>query len=147
MKAVSFYHRESGLLNGTHLLSSDESAVKLNTPIDHVAIEGHHDPLRRRVNVETGELIDYQPPPPSADHVWDDGTKTWQLSAAAAAKIERRRTASGRIAFLESSQHRVVRELNLHLAGVVPLAKDDLAAAQARLKSIHDEISALRADL
>ena len=48
---VSFFHRLTGLLNGVHFLASDANIVALNTPPDHIAIDGHHDHLSKRVDV------------------------------------------------------------------------------------------------
>jgi hypothetical protein len=132
MKAVSFYHKDTGLLHSNQMLFSDETQVAFNTPPDHIAIEGHHDPLSKCVNIETGEVVDYQPPQPSADHEWDAAMKRWQLSAVAQAKLAAKASAVARIAELEASQHAVVRELLLG-------SKD----ARERLQEIHDNIKAL----
>lgn len=56
MRVVSFYHKETGKLHSNKLMASDDSMVDMNTPIDHVAIDGHHDHLSNRVDVTTGEI-------------------------------------------------------------------------------------------
>jgi hypothetical protein len=38
---------------------------------------GHYDGLCQRVDVQTGEVVDYQPPRPSPNHDWDEQTKRW----------------------------------------------------------------------
>jgi hypothetical protein len=48
---VSFAHKDTGIFDGVHLTVSDDAVVSLNTPADHLAIEGHHDPLSKRVDV------------------------------------------------------------------------------------------------
>jgi hypothetical protein len=58
MRQVSSYHKETRLLNGSHLLASDDAAIALNTPPDHIAIDGHHDSLSKRVDVANPETID-----------------------------------------------------------------------------------------
>ena len=58
-RAVSFYHRETGLFSGNHLVASDDNAVMLNTPPDHIAIDGHHDHLSKKADITTGEVVDY----------------------------------------------------------------------------------------
>jgi hypothetical protein len=133
---VSFYHVETGLLHDVMLTTSDESIIALNAPAGHIAIDGHHDSLSKRVNVETGEVVEYQPPAPSAEHVWHDETKRWRLSDGAQAKIDGRAAALARIAALVDSQHQFVRE---YLLGVAP--------ALERLAAIHDEIGKLSADI
>jgi hypothetical protein len=66
MRVVSFYHRETGLFSGRHLMVSDPALIPLNTPQDHIAIEGdHYDPLTQRVDVTTGKVVDHLPPKPS----------------------------------------------------------------------------------
>src|ERR1700675_463680 len=51
MKIVSFFHKDTGLFNGEQLFASDETAIAANTPPDHIAIEGHHDHLSKRVDL------------------------------------------------------------------------------------------------
>lgn len=45
------------------------------------AIEGAYDHLSQRVDIETGEVVDWQPDKPEGDeytdHEWDAGTKRW----------------------------------------------------------------------
>ena len=135
MKQYSFFHKETGLLHPQKFSTNDDTQLSGNTPAEHIAIEGHHDHKRKRVNVETKEVIGYQPPSPSADHVWTD-EHGWQLSEAALAKIERKRSAAARIAYLESTQHRAIREHALGTPG-----------AEQRLKDIDAEIASLRSDL
>lgn len=52
MKSASFYDKETGLFNGTLFVGSDDAAIALNIPEGHAAIEGHHDHMCKRVNVE-----------------------------------------------------------------------------------------------
>lgn len=136
MKAVSFYHKETGRLHGNLLIVSDDEVLALNTPADHAAIEGHHDPLSKRFDIETKRIVEWIPDAPSADHVWNPETKRWQPSAAAAEKIARGHAARARIQELEASQHR-------HLRGQA-LGKPGAAEA---LQAIDDEISALELQL
>lgn len=136
MRTVSFFHRETGLLNGQLLIASDDEAVALNTPADHIAIDGHHDSLTQRVDLATAQVVDYQPPQPSPDHEWNVESKRWVLGAATAARQAARSSALLAIGQLEAKGIRAMRELALNTLG-----------AADRLKSIDDQISALRADL
>jgi hypothetical protein len=136
MRVVSFYHKETGLLADSRILASDDATVVLNTPANHGVIEGHHDHLSTRVDVATGEILDYQPPSPSTDHEWNAESKRWQLSAAATDRAQRRTAAAARIAALEVSQHRLVREV---LLGRV--------SGLAKLQLLDDEISSLRSQV
>ncbi len=54
MKAVSYYHRETGIFRDLHLIASDEAMIERNRPTDHVPIEGHFDHLSKKV--DTGAL-------------------------------------------------------------------------------------------
>jgi hypothetical protein len=131
---VSFYHRDTGLFNGIKLMSSDETAVKLNTPEDHLAIAGHHDHLSRRVDLESGQVVPYQPPSPSDHHMWEAATERWVLNDDRQLKIAAHRDALSKIAILEASQPRYIRE---HTLGTNPKALE-------RLQAIEDEIVELR---
>jgi hypothetical protein len=139
---VTFYHKDTGLLNGLSVMVSDDSAVALNTPKDHVAIdnplEGPLDHLSQRVDL-TGEkpvVVDYQPPQPSPDHEWNAEAKRWRLKPGAADRQARRLAALAEIARLEATQPRAVREA---LCG-------DTAALQ-RLRTIDEAITKLRTEL
>lgn len=136
MKIVSFYHRDTGVIHPNQIMVSDDGAVALNTPPDHLPIDGHYDYQSQRVDIATGELIDYQPPAPSADHEWNAETKRWQLNIAAQSKVDNHYAAMAGIARLEAAQHRAVREFALGLPG-----------AADRLTAINTEIAALRAQL
>jgi hypothetical protein len=134
MLVVSFYHRETGIFNGRHLMVSDPSMIPLNTPADHIAIEGdHYDPLTQRVDVATGKVIDHLPPQPSEDHEWNGISRSWQLKPEIVAKERARTAALGRITELELKALRALREHALGKNG-----------AHERLKDIDTEISQLR---
>jgi hypothetical protein len=134
MRVVSFYHRETGLFNGRHLMVSDPALIPLNTPPDHIAIEGdHYDPLTQRVDVASGLVVDHLPPKPSEDHEWSSTSRRWQLRPEVTAKQKARSDALARITELELKALRALREHALGKAG-----------AHDRLSSIDSEISTLR---
>jgi hypothetical protein len=137
MRVVWFYHKHTGLFHGRNLMTDDPALIGPNTPPEHVAIEGHHfDPVSQRVDVASGEIVDRQPPQPSADHQWDTTIRRWQLKPEVVAKEDERRNALERIRYLELKALRSLRE---HALGQ--------AAAIDRLKSIDGEINELRAIL
>ena len=137
MYVVSFYHRETGLFSGRHLMVSDPSMIALNTPPDHVAIEGdHYDPLTQKVDVTTGKVVDNLPPQPSPDHEWNPNSRRWQLRPEVAAKQKAREAALARITELELKALRALREHALGKPG-----------AQERLRTIDSEIGKLRETL
>lgn len=42
MRTVTFFHKTTGVLNGTALSCTNENAVTINTPADYVAIDLYH---------------------------------------------------------------------------------------------------------
>ena len=139
-KSFSFYHSETGLFHGSHFRTNcgDEAGcaavVKLNTPPDHLAIEGHHDPVSKRVDLATSTVVDYQPPQPDADHEWNSETKRWQLNAATLERQQKRAAAASRIAQLAEPERHLMRCLMLNPAD---------AAARAALAAIDAEVAEL----
>jgi len=137
MRVVSFYHKVSGLFHARHLMSSDAKSIALNTPSDHVAIDGDHfDRLSQRIDIDTGKVIDLLPVQPSADHEWNATDRRWQVKPEVIAKEETRRHAIQRISQLEMSGIRSLRELAL-----------GEAKAADRLKALDSEIAELRKSL
>lgn len=61
MKTVSFYDPETGLFAG-RWFSGPGNKVERNTPQGMAAIEGRYDPKSQRVDIETGEVVPYEPP-------------------------------------------------------------------------------------
>jgi hypothetical protein len=136
MKTVSFYHKDTGALHGNMLFVSDDAMLAGNTPKDHIAIDGHHDPLCKKVDLATGKVVDYQPPQPSDDHEWNADTKRWQIKAAITAKARAKAEALRQIVELELSGIRRMRELLLGLVGI-----------DERLSNIDAQMTSLRAQL
>jgi hypothetical protein len=137
------YDATTGLFVGQTFHTNDADPVaaaafaKANTPEGHAVYVGHvGDHSSLKVDLATGELVDHQPPQPSADHEWNHQTKRWHQTWAAAAKAQACTAAIARIAQLEASQHRFVRE---HALGD--------PAALPKLKAIDDEIAKLSANL
>lgn len=161
MREVSFFHRETGIFHGTILHATSDDLVAANTPPDHIAIEGFHDNLSKRVDVENVKLqkdgdgnefavysvIEWIPPIPSQDHVWNPEAKRWQLSTAASEKIAKKNAALARIAELESSQHKLSRKLLLNVAGGALFRGSERQDAIERLIAIDLEIEQLERDI
>jgi hypothetical protein len=137
-----FYHRTTGIIHPSQFSvdgpEPDECAAR-SAPPDHLPIVGRFDHLAQRIDLETGQVVDYQPPAPSADeHEWNATTKRWQLTAAAIERRGRREAALAQITALEGRTLRAMREL---------LCSPGDMAAQARLHSLEDQIRALRQEL
>jgi hypothetical protein len=137
MRVVSFYHKVSGLFHARHLMSSDAKWIAINTPLDHIAIDGdHYDRLSQRIDTTTGKVIDALPAQPSNDHEWNATDRRWQVKPEVLAREETRRHAILRISQLELSGIRSLREMAL-----------GEAKAADRLKALDQEIATLRKSL
>ena len=137
MRVVSFYHKVTGRFHARHLMSSDDKSIVLNTPRDHIAMDGDHfDRLSQRVDIKTGKVVDELPAQPSADHEWNATDRRWQMKAEVLAKEETRRHALLRIKQLELAGLRSLRELAL-----------GEAKAADRLRALDTEIATLRESL
>jgi hypothetical protein len=159
---VHFYDATTGLFTGVsmHTNLTAPKAVKAfiaeNTPPGHGAYVGYVDALSQKMDLATGQIVDYKPPQPSPRHEWNQITKRWQKQVAL-----KRSTALARIADLEKGQHRTVRETLIRACHAVDAIKEALApdsqqvrdavdrmyAALSRLESLETELSQLRADL
>ncbi len=137
---MAFYHKHTGTLHQTSVVVSDDAAVALNTPPDHVAVDqpasGPLDPLSQKVDVATGKVIDWQPPQPSDDHEWRG--RRWRLTATAEEQQRRRTLAIIRRGELLEQQHDLMRRLVLN-----PQDED----ARTALAALHAEMESLQADL
>ena len=137
MRVVSFYHKVSGLFHARHLMSSDAKSIALNTPRDHIAIDGdHYDRLSQRIDIKTGNVVDQLPAQTSDDHEWNATDRRWQVKPEVVAREQTRRHAILRISQLEMSGLRSLRELAL-----------GEAKAADRLKALDSEIATLRKTL
>jgi hypothetical protein len=137
MRQWHFYDAQTGLFSGRKMTCS-ERTLAANTPEGITAIAGNFDPMSQRVDLETGEVIDYQPPAPDDDHVWSHEVKRWQLKPEVRERRRNRAQARARIRELEESQHRPQRELAID---------PDNEAARERLRNIEAEIEVHRAVL
>lgn len=143
-REISIFSKQTGLFLGRTISGTGMSEALLDAHLKdgEGRIDGYHDHLSRRVDVEhlrDGErateahVIDYQPPQPSADHEWHEPTKRWRLSGAAQEKSAVSAAAQARIATLEAES--------------VPLMRKTVlgdATARSRLQSLDDEIAELR---
>jgi hypothetical protein len=158
---VHFYDSKTGLFTGVsiHTNLTDPTAVKEfvaeNTPAGHGSYIGYVDALSQKVDLSSGQIVDYKPPQPSPRHEWNPVTKRWQKQAL------KRSAVLARIADLEKGQHRTVRETLIRACHAVDAIKESLApesqpvreavdrmyAALSRLELLETELGNLRADL
>jgi hypothetical protein len=159
---VHFYDSKTGLFTGVsiHTNLPEPKAVKQfvaeNTPAGHGSYIGYVDALSQKMDLASGQIVDYKPPQPSPRHEWNPVTKRWQKQAAL-----KRSAVLARIADLEKGQHRTVRETLIRACHAVDAIKESLApesqpvreavdrmyAALSRLELLETELGNLRADL
>lgn len=77
MNSYSIYFLESGIFTGG-IVSCDPERLLANVPDACSCILGVYDHLSQRVDLETGAVIDYQPPQPSENHAWNAETRRWE---------------------------------------------------------------------
>lgn len=78
MNTYSLYSLETGLFTGCALSCSlDRLMDEVNVPAGCGVIVGVYDHLSQKVDLATGQVVDYQPPQPSSDHVWDISSRRW----------------------------------------------------------------------
>ena len=145
MKTYSFYDAAAGTFIG-RTYAGPETDLRTNTPEGCVAMEGEFDRLCQRVDIDSGKVVDWQPPAPSGDPLrtwaWAAAARRWVAQPTLAArKAERIVAVQAAIEKLEAAQARPVREaLAALIAGGKP-AKD----SSDKLSKVVSEVAALQA--
>ena len=138
MKHFSVYRLDSGLFTGLvisgHGLDFDHASLYLE---DGCALmEGKYDLHCEKVDLESGSVVDYQPPQPSVDHEWTG--KRWNLTPEAEkAKLEDNQARKE----LDALDRKQVRYLGEKLAGTID------AEGERRLAEILEQKAVLRTKL
>jgi len=138
MRTWHFYDLQTGIFSGRLFSARSETDLQFNTPEGFGAREGVIDWESQRVDLATGELVDYQPPAPDSDHEWVPDARRWVLKLEVADRRARRAAALSQIEALETKQLRSLREL------VIDPNNTDAAS---RLAQIESEIAELRRQL
>jgi hypothetical protein len=152
LKSYYLYSLADGLLNGVRL-DCFEDLLAQNIPVDQAAIEGVTDWQSQRIDLTTGELVDYQPPAPLDDDLrtwaWNTETKRWVSSPTLAAnKATRIAPVQREIERLEATQARPVRELltatlaNQTPSEIIRQRLQDIANAIASLQAVRASMQA-----
>ena len=139
---VHIYDLSTGLFTGqTHHTNLKEPAavasfIDESTPPGHGAYIGKYvDYLSKKVDVSTGLLVEYQPPQPSRKHNWNPEAKRWQVK-----NREQRDIALARIAQLESSTHRAVRETLIRACEALDAIKEAVASKSPEVREAVDRL-------
>jgi hypothetical protein len=133
----SFYDTTTGLFTGRVLIGSDDQLVS-NTLPGTAAIAGKHNKQNKKVDLNTLNVVDYQPPQPSPDYVWNATTKRWEEKASVVSVREQVRSLREQIQDLQQQSLDPMRELILDSTKV---------AKRARLTQIDNDIATLRAQI
>lgn len=167
------YKADDGLFTGRSI-DCPPQYLEVNVKEGEGCILGPVDPFSQRVDMATGELVDYQPPQPSANHTWDLGSRRWvyvppleEVQAAALVAIDMHADAArlsvvgdaARIKEYERAQQHAEAYRDAGYTGDVPPsvacwasvkgwapreACDDILAAANRWLTALDTIRALR---
>lgn len=139
---TAIYHRDTGLILAH--FDGPESQVTNNVPPGCAVIDGTYDALSQRYDVAAGQVVDYQPPAPDADHEWihDDPQtgqriRRWRLKPEVADQRKRLAAAKAQIADLEAKQQRALREAFLN---------PNDAEARQRVASIDEQVASIAID-
>lgn len=139
---VHIYDLQTGLFTGQahHTNVKEPAAVAAfideSTPPGHGAYIGKYvDYLSKKVDVSTGLLVEHQPPQPSRKHAWNPEAKRWQVK-----NREQREIALARIAQLESSTHRAVRETLIRACEALDAIKEAVATKSPEVREAVDRL-------
>lgn len=139
---VHIYSLHTGLFTGQAHRTSDRDPGAVAAFIDEATPSGHGayvgkyvDYMSKKVDVETGLLVEYQPPQPSRKHTWNSDTKRWQVNSR-----EQRETVLARITQLENSTHRAVRETLIRACEALDMVADAVSAKSPEVKEAIDRL-------
>lgn len=136
MPTYSFYRSTDGEIS-KRTFGGSTRLLALNTPRGYVPIEGEYDRLSQRVDLETGKVVDYQPPQPDNDHEWHEPTKRWRKRREVVEREQRDVNARARL-----------REIDLELVRpLVELRAGPSEKAEARIAELAAEAAELRKDV
>lgn len=140
----SFYRSSDGYFDDLQFSTQSSDALsqlQYLTPPGCVAIAGTHDPLSRRVNLETGHIEEYRPEKPDADHEWlhDDPVtgariRRWVLKPEIAEQRAKLAAADSAVTALDLKLIRPIQELLLDPKNAAARAKlQELSAEKERI--------------
>lgn len=140
MSVWHYYRKSDGILTGQSFFASDGSLPTV--PPDLGLITGVTDPEAQRVDVAISTLVDYQPPAPSPDHIWNSTARRWLLSPAVEARRLRERQILDELIALDASSIRIQEDLAIDPGDAQALQRfNDL---RAKKDTLRQELRALR---
>lgn len=133
MKTITLLDLKTGALG--RVLTLPEMAIAQNVPDGFGFVAGRHDRQSQRVDLSTGEVIDFQPAQPSNDHEWNAETKRWQLKPEVIERNQRHAEAQAQLEALDPKETRALSDL---------AANPDDQSAKERLADIRAQKDAQR---
>jgi hypothetical protein len=114
MTTYCIFDTATGLFKGK-LSLQDGAQLAANVPAGCGAIHGDHDIYASRVDVQTGEVIEYIPPAPEpeSDHEWNPDSRRWTVQPASIERSTQRAIAVAELEALDRKQARAAAELLL----------------------------------
>lgn len=134
----SIYELSTGVFIGKQVTAYTDEQIAMNTPPGCAAIEGRFDAGSQRVDLSTGEVVDYRPASPDAEHEWNEAARRWTLRPEIALVRRARANTIAQIESLEARQLRPLRELSIDPSNM---------AARDMIDQIDRQIRALRLTL
>lgn len=132
------YRKSDGLFTGCKFSGSSLRAIARKAGDDPFEwLAGDFDHLSQRVDLDTGEVIDYQPPATSPEHEWDERTRRWLLPLALRQAITAEKRAREVIAAAEATSQRALREAMIELL-------PENSPARQRLLEVDDIVATAR---
>lgn len=146
MKTWSFYDPSTGRFV-KRTWSGPLTDLDANTPSGCAVIDGKYDDLSQRVDLKTGEVVDYQPPQPSSEHEWQEnvanGRPRWVLNAEAIDAKIKDAAARDALKALDEKRVRALSELYENPDALM----DDGSRVDAYLRSLNEQAATERASL
>jgi hypothetical protein len=166
VRSASYYHKDTGILSDYHV-HTDGHGIALNTPADHVAIEGAHDHLSKRVDHAAYQQwetlraeVEHLPPQERSqrqaelDAVWALVLLDYQPPQPSAdhewnATAKRWQPSASALAKQQARAAALAQIAALEAQGIRPMREALLGidGAKERTASIDSQITALRASL
>ena len=88
MMVFSEYNQSTGLLTGRRYIGLPNGLLDMvSLSPESTYLLGEYDHLSQRVDLSTGNVVDYQPPQPGASYQWDSASRRWVYVANSAERL------------------------------------------------------------
>lgn len=151
MKTWTVFDPADGLFTG-QVIKGSGNALEANVPQGMRAVAGLFDRICQRVDIETGRVVDHQPPQPDEDHEWlaenpsakDRAGQRWRWTKKADV-LEREQRRTTRQLQIEELERKKLPRILLELSIDPDAVGADGKTPRQRRDELEAQISALRA--